>query len=201
MSQSADYFVHESSVVDPPCQIGEGTKIWHFTHVMSGCTIGRDCNIGQNVFIATGAVIGNNCKVQNNVSIYKGVVLEDDVFCGPSMVFTNVSTPRSHWPRRDQYLQTRVGRGATIGANATIVCGNTVGPFAFIGAGAVVARDVPGYALVVGNPAHQIGWMCQCGERLRLGLETGPSEATCALCGWSYVREGGTLQASPPVDS
>src|SRR5215213_9287604 len=154
-----EYFVHESSFVDEPCEIGGGTKIWHFCHVMSHSKIGRNCNIGQNVVISPHVVIGDNVKVQNNVSIYTGVELEDDVFCGPSMVFTNVINPRSHVSRKDEYRKTLVRRGASIGANATVVCGHTIGRFAFIGAGTVVTRDVPDYALVAGVPGRIIGWM------------------------------------------
>ena len=154
-----NYFVHESSYVDEGCQIGEGTKIWHYSHVMPGARIGRGCNFGQNVLVARDVVIGNNVKIQNNVSVYEGVVLEDDVFCGPSMVFTNVINPRSHVSRKHEYRQTLVRRGATLGANATIICGHTVGRFAFIGAGAVVTKDVPDYALMLGAPARIAGWM------------------------------------------
>ena len=159
----ADYFVHSSSFVDDGCEIGAGTKIWHFCHVMPRAKIGRDCNIGQNVVVSPDVVVGNNVKVQNNVSLYTGVILEDDVFCGPSMVFTNVVNPRSHVSRKNEYQQTLVKKGASIGANTTIVCGNTIGRYAFIGAGAVVIRDVPDYALVVGNPGRISGWMCSCG--------------------------------------
>lgn len=183
------YFVHESSFVDQPCEIGDGTKIWHFSHVMAGSKIGRRCNIGQNVVISPGVTIGDNVKIQNNVSIYTGVELEDDVFCGPSMVFTNVVNPRSHVPRRDQYQRTLVKRGASIGANATVVCGHTIGRYAFIGAGAVVTRDVPDYALVLGNPARIAGWMCQCGERLPLsGSAEVDGEAACKFCGTRYIK-------------
>ena len=159
-----NYFVHPSSYIDEPCEIGEGTKIWHFCHVMPRASIGKRCNIGQNVFIASDVVIGNNVKIQNNVSVYTGVIIEDDAFLGPSMVFTNVVNPRSHVLRRDEYLTTLCEKGATIGANATVVCGVTLGKYAFIGAGAVVTRDVPDYALVYGNPARIQGWMCQCGS-------------------------------------
>jgi len=161
-----DYFVHESSYVDEGCTIGKGTRIWHFSHIMTGCTIGENCNLGQNVVISPGVILGNNVKVQNNVSIYTGVICEDDVFLGPSVVFTNVINPRSAVNRRDQYLATRVGKGASIGANATIVCGHNVGEYAFIGAGAVVTKDVPAYALVVGNPSKQTGWMSEFGHKL-----------------------------------
>ena len=160
------YFAHETAVIDEGCKIGEGTKIWHFSHIMPNCTLGENCNIGQNVVISPEVVLGNNVKVQNNVSIYTGVICEDDVFLGPSMVFTNVVNPRSAVNRRGQYSKTRVKQGASIGANATIVCGHDIGRFAFIGAGAVVTKHVPDYALVVGNPAKQIGWMSEFGHRL-----------------------------------
>src|SRR5256885_8411583 len=163
-----NYFVHESSYVDEPCEIGEGTKIWHFSHVMSHSRIVRRCNIGQNVVISPRVTIGDNVKIQNNVSVYTGVILEDDVFCGPSMVFTNVVNPRSHIVRKDEYRTTLVKRGASIGANATVVCGHTIGRYAFIGAGAVVTRDIPDYALVVGNPGRINGWMGQGGIKLPL---------------------------------
>lgn len=160
------YFAHETAVVDQPCEIGEGTKIWHFSHIMKDCRIGKSCNIGQNVVVSPDVILGNNVKVQNNVSIYTGVTCEDDVFLGPSMVFTNVVNPRSAVVRRGQYTRTRVGKGASIGANATIVCGHDIGAYAFIGAGAVVTKEVPAYALVVGNPARQLGWMSEYGHRL-----------------------------------
>jgi len=160
------YFSHETACIDEGCAIGAGTKIWHFSHIMPNCIIGQNCNIGQNVVISPEVVLGNNVKVQNNVSLYTGVVCEDDVFLGPSCVFTNVVNPRSAIVRKDQYAKTTVGRGATIGANATIVCGHTIGKFAFIGAGAVVTKTVPDYALVVGNPAKQIGWMSEFGHKL-----------------------------------
>jgi UDP-2-acetamido-3-amino-2,3-dideoxy-glucuronate N-acetyltransferase len=162
------FFVHESSYVDEPCEIGAGTKIWHFCHVMAHSRIGRDCSIGQNVVISPHVVIGDRVKIQNNVSVYEGVVLEDEVFCGPSMVFTNVTTPRSGTPRNTSadYAPTIVRRGATIGANATIVCGHSIGAYGFVGAGAVVTKDVPAYAVVVGNPARVIGYACECGARL-----------------------------------
>ncbi|HPW66641.1 MAG TPA: acyltransferase [Salinivirgaceae bacterium] len=159
-------FVHPSSYVDEPCQIGEGTKVWHFSHIMQNCKIGSNCNIGQNVVVSPEVVLGNNVKVQNNVSIYTGVICEDDVFLGPSMVFTNVTNPRSAIVRRDEYKSTLVKKGATIGANATIVCGVTIGKYAFIGAGAVVTKDIPDYALMVGNPAKQTGWMSEAGHKL-----------------------------------
>lgn len=161
-----NYFAHPTAVIDEGCEIGEGTKIWHFSHIMTGCKIGKNCNLGQNVVVSPEVILGNNVKVQNNVSIYTGVTCDDDVFLGPSMVFTNVINPRSAINRRNQYLKTHVGKGATIGANATIVCGHNIGEYAFIGAGAVVTKEVPPYALVVGNPARQIGWMSEYGHKL-----------------------------------
>jgi UDP-2-acetamido-3-amino-2,3-dideoxy-glucuronate N-acetyltransferase len=165
------YFAHDSAIVDEGCCIGEGTKIWHFSHVMPNCQIGEKCNIGQNVVISPKVILGNNVKVQNNVSIYTGVICNDDVFLGPSMVFTNVINPRSAINRRDQYVITHVGKGATIGANATIVCGHDIGEYAFIGAGAVVTKSIPAFALVVGNPAKQIGWVSEYGHRLAFNEE------------------------------
>jgi len=182
---SPPYFAHQSAYVDEGCEIGEGTKIWHFSHVMTGATIGRHCNIGQNVVIAPDVVVGNNVKIQNNVSVYTGVVLEDDVFCGPSTVFTNVINPRSHISRKHEYRQTIVRRGATLGANSTIVCGHTVGRHAFVGAGAVVTRDVPDYALVLGNPARMAGWVCECSARLSAGRD-GAARLVCRECGSAY---------------
>jgi len=191
------YFIHESSYVDEPCEIGEGTKIWHFSHIMAGSKIGRGCNIGQNVVISPQVRIGDNVKIQNNVSVYTGVELEDDVFCGPSMVFTNVTNPRSHVSRKDEYRVTIVKRGASIGANATIVCGHTIGVYAFIGAGAVVTRDVPDYAMIVGNPGRVAGWMCQCGVKLDLSRDAARNEnATCAACGTAYVKTGEVVSPS-----
>ncbi len=160
------YFAHETAIIDDGCIIGDGTKIWHFSHLMSNCVLGKNCNLGQNVVVSPEVKLGNNVKVQNNVSIYTGVTCEDDVFLGPSMVFTNVTNPRSAINRRGQYETTVVGRGASIGANATVVCGNNIGEFAFIGAGSVVTKNVPAYALLVGNPARQIGWMSEYGHRL-----------------------------------
>src|SRR5437762_5837826 len=188
------YFAHETACIDDGSQIGDGTKIWHFTHVMRGARIGNSCTIGQNVMIASGAVIGNNVKIQNNVSVYQGVVLEDDVFCGPSMVFTNVVNPRSHVPRKNEYRTTLVRRGSSIGANATIVCGVTLGEYSFVGAGTVVTRDVPDYALVVGVPARRVGWMCQCGERL-----PDSGVGTCPACGSSYERSGSGIRRLTPA--
>ncbi|PYR04221.1 MAG: N-acetyltransferase, partial [Acidobacteria bacterium] len=159
----AEYFAHESCYIDEGCTIGAGTKIWHFSHVMTGACIGRGCNIGQNVVVSPDVIVGDNVKIQNNVSLYTGVILEDDVFCGPSIVFTNVINPRSHVPRKSEYQRTLVKRGASLGANSTILCGHTIGCYAFVGAGSVVTRDVPDYALVVGNPARVVGWMCECG--------------------------------------
>jgi UDP-2-acetamido-3-amino-2,3-dideoxy-glucuronate N-acetyltransferase len=188
-----NYFVHESSYVDEPCVIGDGTKIWHFSHVMANSRIGERCNIGQNVVISPDVRIGNNVKIQNNVSIYTGVELEDDVFCGPSMVFTNVVNPRSEIVRKDEYRRTLVRKGASIGANATIVCGHTIGRYAFIGAGAVVTRDVSDFALVVGNPGRVVGWMCKCGVRLRLEPDDQARSATCEACGAGYSISAGVL--------
>lgn len=186
-----NYFVHESSYVDEPSTIGEGTKIWHFSHILKGVSVGKKCNIGQNVVIGPNVKVGDNCKLQNNVSVYEGVELEDHVFCGPSMVFTNVFNPRSEIVRKDEYRKTLVKRGASIGANATVVCGTTVGEYAFIGAGAVVTRDVPAYALVMGNPARRTGWMCRCGEKLPRAA-AGQS-VTCPACRAGYELAGERL--------
>jgi UDP-2-acetamido-3-amino-2,3-dideoxy-glucuronate N-acetyltransferase len=190
----SDYFVHESSYVDDGATVGAGTKIWHFSHVMPGAVIGERCNLGQNVVVMPGTRIGNNVKIQNNVSIYEGVVLEDDVFCGPSCVFTNVVNPRSHVSRKSEYQATVVRRGASIGANATVVCGATLGEYCFVGAGAVVRGDVPAYALVVGVPARRVGWVCQCGVRLTLR----DGAAACAACGATYEERDGTLRLIDP---
>ena len=180
-------FIHATAVIDEGCTIGEGTKIWHFSHIMPDCQIGKACNIGQNVVISPQVILGNNVKVQNNVSIYTGVTCEDDVFLGPSMVFTNVSNPRSAINRRGQYEKTHVGKGASIGANATIVCGNDIGEYAFIGAGAVVTKNVPPYALVIGNPAKQIGWISEYGHRLHFDDK---GHAVCPESGTVYsLRE------------
>lgn len=188
----SEYFVHKSSYVDEDVKIGAGTKIWHFSHVMSRAEFGENCTIGQNVFIGPNVKIGNNVKIQNDVSVYEGVTLEDDVFCGPSMVFTNVDTPRSAYPReRSEYVPTLVKRGATIGANATIVCGHTIGAHAFIGAGAVVTKDVPDYALVCGVPAEINGWLCECGR----SLEFEDGKAVCRACGRKYRKEEGIVRS------
>ncbi len=178
-----DFFAHETAVIDEGCTIGAGTKIWHFSHIMAGAVLGGHCNIGQNVVVSSQVVLGNNVKVQNNVSIYEGVTCDDDVFLGPSMVFTNVINPRSAVNRKNEYLKTHVGKGASIGANATIVCGHNIGEYAFIGAGAVVTKEVLNFALVVGNPARQMGWMSEFGERLEFD-ENGI--ATCADTGAKY---------------
>ena len=182
-----NYFAHETAVVDDGCEIGEGTKIWHYSHVLKGSKIGKKTVIGQNGSIGPNVTIGNGCKIQNNVSVYTGVTLEDDVFCGPSMVFTNVLTPRAHIERKDEFLPTHVGRGATIGANAVIVCGNKIGKFAMVGAGAVVTRDVPDFALVVGNPAKKIGWVSESGDRLGTDL-------TCPRTKERYREVDGKLE-------
>lgn len=191
------YFVHESSYVDSGAEIGEGTKIWHFSHIQSGARIGRGCAIGQNVNIAPNVKIGDYVKIQNNVSVYEGVELEDYVFCGPSMVFTNILDPRSEFPQRGSgfYLKTLVKRSASIGANATVVCGRTIGRSAFIGAGAVVTRDVPDFALVYGNPAMLKGWICACGEQLNFQEES----ALCRRCGRRYLRRGGAVSLLPEI--
>jgi UDP-2-acetamido-3-amino-2,3-dideoxy-glucuronate N-acetyltransferase len=179
------YFVHPTAVVDEPVEIGQGTQIWHFSHIMSGAKIGEHCIIGQNVFIGSGVIFGNNIKVQNNVSIYSAVILEDGVFCGPSMVFTNVFNPRSFISRKKEFRKTLVRKGATIGANATIVCGNTIGQYAFIGAGSVVTKDIPDYALVYGNPGRVKGWVCQCAEEIVFRSR----RAKCQACGRRYHKD------------
>lgn len=184
------YFAHETAVIDDGCQIGKGTKIWHFSHIMPNCIIGRDCNIGQNVVVSSNVVLGENVKVQNNVSIYTGVECEDDVFLGPSMVFTNITNPRSAVIRRDSYSKTIVRKGASIGANATIVCGLEIGRFSFVGAGTVVTRSVPDYALVVGNPGRQIGWMSEYGHRLEFDAN---GRAVCQEANDTYQLESGIV--------
>ena len=192
MSESElNYFKHESSYIDEPCTIGQGTKIWHFSHIMAHCSIGENCNIGQNVVVSSQVVLGRNVKVQNNVSIYTGVVCEDDVFLGPSMVFTNVINPRSAVVRRDEYQQTLVKKGTSIGANATIVCGVTIGSYAMIGAGAVVTKDIPAYALVVGNPSRQIGWVSEYGVRLNFDSS---NKAICKTTGSVYELVDGKVR-------
>jgi UDP-2-acetamido-3-amino-2,3-dideoxy-glucuronate N-acetyltransferase len=196
VAEAVDYFVHESAYVDEPVEIGSGTKIWHFSHVMTGSSIGKQCVIGQNVMIGPRVRIGNRVKIQNNVSVYEGVELEDEVFCGPSMVFTNVITPRSGTPRNrpEDFAPTRVGRGATLGANCTIVCGHTIGEYAFVGAGAVVTGDIPPYALVYGNPARVSGYACECGIR----LEVASQGTSCRSCGRAYVFVEGSLRKAEP---
>lgn len=185
------YKAHLTAVIDEGCTIGDGTTIWHFCHIMSDCIIGKNCNLGQNVFVASKVILGNNVKVQNNVSIYTGVICEDDVFLGPSMVFTNVINPRSVITRKDQYKKTHVGQGATIGANATIICGNNIGKYAFIGAGTVVTKDIPDYALVIGNPGQQTGWMSQHGHRL---LFDNHGKAICLGSNDEYILENNQVR-------
>ncbi len=186
-----DYFVHPSAIIDDGCQIGKGSKVWHFSHLMTGCELGENCNLGQNVVVSPKVRLGNNVRVQNNVSIYEGVICEDDVFLGPSMVFTNVFNPRSAVSRKHEYMQTLVKKGASIGANATIVCGNEIGEFAFIGAGAVVTKPVPAYALVMGNPARQSGWMSEFGHRLKFD-ERG--NAVCPESGQIYSLQNNQVK-------
>lgn len=190
MHNETSYFVHESSYADEGCEIGQGTSIWHFSHVMSGARIGRDCNLGQNVLVSNGCTLGDNVKIQNNVSIYTGVHLEDDVFCGPSCVFTNVINPRSHVSRKEEYRETRVGRGATIGANSTIVCGVSLGEYCFVAAGAVVTKDVLPFTLVMGNPARIASYRCVCGEALEFdGDVEGTASGECDACNSKYERQ------------
>ena len=181
-----DYFAHETAIVDEPCEIGAGTHVWHYSHIMAGSRVGARCNLGQNVYIDRDVVVGDGCKVQNNVSVYKGVTLEDDVFCGPSVVFTNVMNPRAFIERKHEFRVTLIRRGATLGANSTIVCGITIGEYAMVGAGSVVTSPVPAHALVVGTPARQVGWVCRCGEKLK--------ELACDRCGLKYTEDHGSLQ-------
>jgi UDP-2-acetamido-3-amino-2,3-dideoxy-glucuronate N-acetyltransferase len=185
-----NYFLHPSSYIDEPCEIGQDTKIWHFCHIMKNSKIGKKCNIGQNVFIASDVILGNNVKVQNNVSIYTGVICEDDVFLGPSMVFTNVVNPRSFIERKSEYKETLIKKGASIGANATIVCGNTIGRYAFVGAGALITTNVPDFALYYGTPARLRGWICKCGEKLSFNN----NKAKCSFCGASYAQINGEVK-------
>lgn len=187
-----DYYQHSSAIVDDGARIGEGSRVWHFVHICSGAIIGKGVSLGQNVFVGNKVIIGDNCKIQNNVSVYDNVVLEEGVFCGPSMVFTNVYNPRSLIERKDQYRDTLVKKGATLGANCTIVCGVTIGEYAFVGAGAVINKDVPPYALMVGVPAHQLGWMSEFGERLNLPV-TGTGKAVCPQTADVYVLTGDSL--------
>ena len=193
MKTNINYWSHESAIIDDGATLGEGTKVWHFSHVCSGTTIGEGCSLGQNVFVGNRVVIGNRCKIQNNVSVYDNVTLEDDVFCGPSMVFTNVYNPRAAIIRKEEYRTTLVHQGATLGANCTVVCGVTIGHYAFIGAGAVVNKDVPDYALMVGVPARQIGWMSEYGEQLDLPLN-GQEEAICPYTKQRYRLNGNQLE-------
>ena len=185
------YYVHPSSIIDDSCIIGEGTKIWHFSHVMGGAVIGNNCNLGQNVVVSPKVVLGNNVRVQNNVSIYEGVICEDDVFLGPSVVLTNVINPRSAVSRKTEFKTTLIKKGASIGANATIVCGNTIGEYAFVGAGAVVTKNVPAYALIVGNPGRQVGWMSEFGQKLQFAAD---NKAVCSESGGNYVLENETVK-------
>jgi UDP-2-acetamido-3-amino-2,3-dideoxy-glucuronate N-acetyltransferase len=200
-------FVHESSYVDAGARVGARTKVWHFCHLMPGCEVGEDCSLGQNVVVMAGVRVGRNAKIQNNVSLYEGVELEDDVFCGPSMVFTNVLNPRSHVSRKHEYRRTLVRRGASIGANATVVCGHTIGAYAMVGAGAVVTRDVPDYAVVTGVPARQRGWACACGELLAapvaapVGAPGGELALACPSCGARYLLAGDRLRPAAGADA
>ena len=180
------FWAHETACIDDPSTIGEGVRVWHFSHIAKGAVVGRHCSIGQNVYVAPGGIVGAGVKIQNNVSIYDGVTLEDGVFCGPSVVFTNVINPRSHISRKHEYRQTLVRQGATLGANATILCGITIGRYAFVGAGAVVTRDVLDFALITGNPGRQQGWMCRCGVNLRRSVKTGRKRVCCQSCGATY---------------
>jgi UDP-2-acetamido-3-amino-2,3-dideoxy-glucuronate N-acetyltransferase len=189
--KTSNISVHPTAVIDPGATIGEGTKIWHFSHIMAGCVIGKNCNFGQNVVVSSGVMLGNNVKVQNNVSLYTGVSCDDDVFLGPSMVFTNIINPRSAVNRRDMYLKTHVGKGASIGANATIICGNNIGPYALIGAGAVVTKPVKPYALLLGNPAKQVGWVSEYGHKLKFDAS---GQATCPESGQVYILKEDSVE-------
>jgi len=188
------YFAHETACIDDGAAIGAGTRIWHFCHIMRDSKLGTNCNLGQNVVVSPGCTIGNNVKIQNNVSIYTGVELEDDVFCGPSMVFTNVINPRSHVERKHEYRPTLVKRGATIGANATVLCGHTLGKYCFIGAGAVVTKDVPDYGLVVGNPGRLTGYVCVCGDKLPMKVADDDLEVSCGSCSREFARQSGMVE-------
>jgi UDP-2-acetamido-3-amino-2,3-dideoxy-glucuronate N-acetyltransferase len=193
LADGPSFFIHTSSIAEKPYRIGKGTKIWHFSHIMPNVSIGKNCTIGQNVFIGENVNIGNNVKIQNNVSVFDGVVIEDDVFCGPSCVFTNIKDPRSHISQKGNYVSTLVKKGATIGANATVVCGNTIGRYAFIGAGSVVTKDVPDRALIYGNPARIKGWVCECGTKLEFGKD---NKAKCSKCGKEYIKKGSSSKAA-----
>lgn len=193
MPETSGTWIHPTAIVDAGAAIGEGSKVWHFCHVMAGARIGRRCSLGQNVFVANGATLGDNVKVQNNVSVYEGVHLGDDVFCGPSMVFTNVVNPRSHVSRKDEYRATRVGRGASFGANCTVVCGHDIGRYAFVAAGAVVTKEIPDFALVMGVPGRVAGYVCQCGVRLPLSPGDAARDLACGSCGWKYRWDGRRL--------
>lgn len=197
--KDSNIFIHPSSYVDEPCAIGEGTSIWHFSHVMQGCSIGAHCNIGQNVVVGPGAIVGNNVKIQNNVSVYTGVICEDDVFLGPSCVFTNVMNPRSFICRKEEFRETRVKRGASIGANATIICGKTVGRYALIGAGTVVREDVPDFAMVVGNPGRLAGWVCRCAVGLK--RRSGDGRWICPACGAAYIKIGSVMTPEEEMEN
>ncbi len=197
-SRGKEYFAHESAFIDEPVSIGKGTKIWHYCHIMAGAVIGENCSLGQNVFVASRAVLGNQVKIQNNVGIVDEVELEDGVFCGPFTGFTNIINPRSHISRKSEYRKTLVKRGATIGINATIICGNTIGRYAFIGAGSVVTHDVPEYALVYGNAGRIKGWVCECGIKLNFNLSKKSAEAICPACGKRYKKEGDRVEVIIP---
>jgi UDP-2-acetamido-3-amino-2,3-dideoxy-glucuronate N-acetyltransferase len=191
---SKEYFAHETACIDDGAEIGAGTKIWHFSHMMPNSMVGKNCNFGQNVVVSPQCRIGDNVKIQNNVSVYTGVIIEDDVFCGPSMVFTNVINPRSHIERKSEYKETLVKKGATIGANATVICGHTLGRFCFIGAGTVVTRDVPDYGLLVGNPGRLKGYVCYCGDKLGIGVANENVEpCECQSCGRSFMKKNGQV--------